>query len=505
MKILFIVHEQGTLRNFVSFVRMLSEKGHEVSIVCKPKKAKHQKLHEGLKDCESQLQLIGGPISRSDKWQAFTEPLRAALNYIHYLDSRYENAFKLKRRVDRAVSPRFKTFCERIKVQNRFQNRFISILKFAESLIPSDLGIESFLKEQNPDVILITPLIRLDTLYQTEYLKSANALGIPVAFLPFSWDNLTNKGLIPIHPDRVIVWNETQKAEAIEIHSISPDKISITGAWRFDDFFSREPSVSKEELCNQFGLDPSRHILTYICSSEFVAPPSQEIDFVKRWVDAIRKSNSQDLRSSNILIRPYPDRKEKWNDVAFENPSKIVVTNSAWEELYGGLGSQGIYDCMYHSSAVIGLNTSAMIEAGILGKPVHTIVVPEFAGGQQQTIHFHYLTSVAGGLLTLAHSLDEHLHQLANSLSDNANLSEKSLQFTEAFIRPFGLNVAATPLAVKEVEDLAQVNKANHQYPYFKIPLQFLLYAFLKSPLGLLEPFDEEKAKLYYKSLNNED
>ena len=46
---------------------------------------------------------------------------------------------------------------------------------------------------------------------------------------------------------------------------------------------------------------------------------------------------------------------------------------------------------MYHASATVGLNTSAMIEAAIVGRPVHTILVPEFQHSQEGTLHFRYL------------------------------------------------------------------------------------------------------------------
>ena len=46
-------------------------------------------------------------------------------------------------------------------------------------------------------------------------VKSAKAIGVPVVFPVFSWDNLSTKGLIHVQPDRVLVWNEHQKREAV--------------------------------------------------------------------------------------------------------------------------------------------------------------------------------------------------------------------------------------------------------------------------------------------------
>ena len=36
------------------------------------------------------------------------------------------------------------------------------------------------------------------------------------------------------------------------------------------------------------------------------------------------------------------------------------------------------FDSMYHAAAVVGLNTSALVEAAIVDRPVFTMLLPEF-------------------------------------------------------------------------------------------------------------------------------
>jgi hypothetical protein len=100
--------------------------------------------------------------------------------------------------------------------------------------------------------------------------------------------------------------------------------------------------------------------------------------------------------------------------------------------------TRGLYDSLFHSNAVVGLNTSAMIEAGILGKPVHTVVTEEFAGGQEETIHFGYLRASSGGLSHEARGLDEHVTQLTAALRDEASATAQTRRFIERFVRPRG-------------------------------------------------------------------
>ena len=49
-----------------------------------------------------------------------------------------------------------------------------------------------------------------------------------------------------IQPDQVIVWNETQKREAVRLHGVAPDRVRVTGAQLFDDWFDRTPGDSRE-------------------------------------------------------------------------------------------------------------------------------------------------------------------------------------------------------------------------------------------------------------------
>jgi hypothetical protein len=109
------------------------------------------------------------------------------------------------------------------------------------------------------------------------------------------------------------------------------------------------------------------------------------------------------------------------------------------------------FDALYHSAVVVGLNTSAFIEAGIIGRPVHTILLPEWYENQEGTLHFRYLLGVDGGLLEVARDFETHLRQLAHSLSHPA---AGPRPFIRSFVRPHGIDVAATPLFVQTVEQM---------------------------------------------------
>jgi hypothetical protein len=100
----------------------------------------------------------------------------------------------------------------------------------------------------------------------------------------------------------------------------------------------------------------------------------------------------------------------------------------------------------------VGLNTSALIEAAILGRPVFTVLDPEYRETQEGTLHFHYLPRANGGPVTVAGDLPEHLEQLAQSLSRDGQPDPADREFVRRFVRPRGLERPAVGVLVDALE-----------------------------------------------------
>ena len=86
-----------------------------------------------------------------------------------------------------------------------------------------------------------------------------------------------------------------------------------------------------------------------------------------------------------------------------------------------------------------GINTSAFIEAAVVGKPVFTVLEPEISENNQEgTLHLQYLLDEATGVLRAARSLEEHVPQLAAALTGHGGGDPKAARFVDGFVRPFG-------------------------------------------------------------------
>lgn len=226
---------------------------------------------------------------------------------------------------------------------------------------------------------------------------------------------------------------------------------------------SRCGRTTREAFCAAAGLDPAAPLLLYLCSSEFVAP--REVDFVRRWIRAIRESSDSLVRCASLLIRAHPAHLKQWKDVDLGEQRNAAVASVS----QAMNADQGLYDSIFHSAAVVGLNTSALIEAGILGRPVHTIIASEFAGGQEQTLHFAYLWASNGGLLHEASSVEDHIRQMGAAIR-NAGDGSQERRFIERFVRPHGLDRPVTPIMVEEIERLGRSpsGRAGRRYGRFR-------------------------------------
>jgi hypothetical protein len=250
----------------------------------------------------------------------------------------------------------------------------------------------------------------------------------------------------------VLVWNEAQADEARTLHGVPPDRITITGAQTFDRWFAMGPSRSREDFCRRVGLDPNRPYLLYTGSSVFIAP--EEVPFAERWLLALRESAIPRVVELGALFRPHPANARQWHTFDFSSFPNAAIWPPVGTDPNSPGFKEDFFDSVYYSDGVVGINTSAQIEASIVGRPVFTVRSPEFAHGQEGTLHFRHLVDERG-VVRAAASLDEHVRQLAQVLNGSVATGRKD-DFLKWFVRPHGLDVPATPIFANAIETLSR-------------------------------------------------
>lgn len=450
MKILFVIRHPMFLRLYSSTVRSLAERGHTIRLAFVNEYNKHGiDTNVFADEIVKEFPNVSADLIplRGDLWQNLIIETRILTNYLRYLEPMFAKAPKL---IERAESRIKMPFLLAKKLPAWARRCLGTCLEAIEKAIPSDPVIEEYYREFRPDVVLVTPYIEY-TAAQIDYIKSARALGIPCAHCVASWDNLTSKGRILIQPDKVILWNPAQRQEAIELHGVPPENVAVTGAQVYDHWFDMKPSCSKEEFCRRVALDPSKPIILFVGSSGFIS--EQEVDFVQRWMGAIRNSQHETIRTAGILMRPHPTNAAQWQNADVSAHGNVAVWPRSGAVPIQEDAKQNYFDTLYHASVVVGINTSAFIEAGVVGRACHSLANDDFADTQEGTLHFAHLTK--SGFLRMARSMEEHCQWLDDEISGRTNSREINAQFVASFVRPNGVDKPATPQIVDVIEKLA--------------------------------------------------
>jgi hypothetical protein len=393
------------------------------------------------------------PPARNGWWWQVADPLRVMRDYLRYLEPVFADAPKLSERAARPIPRWARTIFEGSGLSRLgwVRRSLGATLAHIERAIPPDPALRDYIVGHRPDVVLITPLVDFDY-YQLDALKAAMTLGIPTALLVASWDNLTSKGLIQIVPHLVTVWNQLQLREARDMHSVPVERIATTGAQLFDQWFWMKPNLDRAGFCAEVGgLDPARPIVLYLCSSPFVCP--DEVSVVRRWVSLIRCSGDEVVRTANVLVRPHPANAEQWREVALEDGGPLAIWPRSGAVPIAENHKHAYFDSLYHSAAVVGVNTSGFLEAAILGRRTLVLQTPDLAGTQEGTLHFRYL--VEGGLLLRAVDPARHIHDLGSILRAGEREDAELKGFVQSFLRPHGLAQPCLPYLVQALSRLA--------------------------------------------------
>ncbi|HXG87670.1 MAG TPA: hypothetical protein VNJ02_04975 [Vicinamibacterales bacterium] len=445
MRVLFHARHFGYLRNFESVIAALAERGHTVHLAAdRPETAGGEAMVERLAARFATNVSWGWTPSRdNDRWSPLVMRVRLALDNLRYWDRSYDQAPRLRARANertpRAVLAALRTPAFAGPTGRAWLARGLRRL---ERAAPIDHRFVQFLRDQRPDALVVTPLVDLGS-PQAETVRAARTVGVRTALGVGSWDHLSSKALVREHPDRVFVWNETQKREAVTMHGLDSARVVVTGAQCYDHWFDRTPSRSHRDFCAAVGLPAGEKFILYVCSSLFKGSPPEPV-FVRHWLESVRQHPQ--LRETPVLIRPHPSRMQEWDGVDVSAFARVAFAGGYPID---AASRADYFDALYHSSAVVGLNTSAFIEAGIAGRPVLAQLHPDFRDNQSGTLHFRYL--VDGGLLDVADTSDEHLTQLHTALTSDPSAPRRE-RFIRDFVRPYGLEVRATDRFVEALE-----------------------------------------------------
>ena len=213
MRALFVMRHPAAVRAYSPMLHLLSARGHEVHLAFRRIKTaeSHRELQRLADECPGIT--FGGVPARGGRgisartlgWALLSEQLRHDIDYLRYLDPVYADAAALRERATARLAPRSAGSpgprARRAAPPPRRSTTSSAAFRrtaAAHRALP---------RRAEPDVLLVTHLAELGSARPTTSGRrsgSGSTPPIPV----FSWDNLTNKGLLHDAPELVLVWNE---------------------------------------------------------------------------------------------------------------------------------------------------------------------------------------------------------------------------------------------------------------------------------------------------------
>ena len=324
--------------------------------------------------------------------------------------------------------------------------RVASAFRELERLLPPPPGLEDAIEQLGIAAVLLVTRCTVGG-FEPDIVKAARRLGIPSLMLVASWDNLTSKALVNEHPDRLIVWNEVQVAEAVELHGISPERVLALGAPCFDRFFAEVRAQAAEHAPIRNG----RRTILYLGSSPDVTPDEPAI--FERWLGALRSSSDPVLHGAGVAVRPHPGARKWGGWTPADERVHLLIPR-------GKRDPGTLAQLLASADAVVALNTSAEIEAAIAGRPVVTFRAGRDAPGQEGTLHFPYLLRDNGGFVIDSATLADHVTKLGRVLRGDYD-SASIRRFVERFVRPGGLTQPVSPVVASAILQLVRRESAT--------------------------------------------
>ena len=205
-------------------------------------------------------------------------------------------------------------------------------------------------------------------------LRTARRRGVRSMAIDPSWDNFTNK-LIPVRQvDRLVVWNEIMKEQAIALHGYSADAIRVAGAPQFDPHFrARTP---RAEYFKRIGADPSRQLIALTTTPRSLY---SHHDHVLRALIAAMSSGQ--LVNAQVLVRLHPrDEVDAYRE--FTNLPHVIIEKPFRDtvKVADGLAidvmpehQKHLGDTLCHADVVVNVASTISIEACIFDTPVVNI------------------------------------------------------------------------------------------------------------------------------------
>jgi hypothetical protein len=243
-----------------------------------------------------------------------------------------------------------------------------------------------------------------------------------------SWDNFTNKLLPTRRVDRLIVWNELMKEQAISLHGYAPDDVRIAGAPQWDLYFKDGTLLPRDAFFRAIGADPARRLITLSTTPRELYPHH---DHVLRVLIRAMDAGVWDA-PAQLLVRLHP-RDDRAAYAEFEGVPHVIIEKPFRPTVTSGDGlsiditaenQRHLANTMRHSDVVVNVASTLAIEAAIFDTPVVNVsfdgeTPSEWVRSARRYYRFtHYANITRHGAVRVAETPPQLVDEIGRYLAD---------------------------------------------------------------------------------------
>ncbi len=259
--------------------------------------------------------------------------------------------------------------------------------------------------------------------------------GVPVVHMVGNYDGLSSKGFRGAPVERLLVWGESMREDAVCLQAIPAENIRLIGAVRYDSI-GRDIRIDRETFLREHGLDPQRKTVLF-------AGSRVEYHYFEM-LEAYKELLMQDDRYQ-LIVRIYPTKRL----MASPYIEALLTYAASLSHVYVSIGDphyragdreretlrieeEELWHSLKYADVVVNLYSTLALEACIFDRPV--INMWYFGTTGQMYLrrpvyipypkYFHIRKLVAYGGAESAHSRAELLQKIRAAVVAPTRLAE---------------------------------------------------------------------------------
>ena len=297
------------------------------------------------------------------------------------------------------------------------------LVRWLDYFIVRDNFFVSYFEKYKPSVVFFAHLF--DGL-EINLLKEAKRRNIKTIGFINSWDKLTARNIIRVLPDKLLVFNNLVKEEAIKHADMAGKNIYVTGIPSYDWHVNYKP-LSREDFFKTKQLDLNKNLVVYAPMGKTFSNSDWEvIDFLESNI------KSGQIKNAQLMVRFQPNdfvdelelKKRSWLVYDYPGIRFSGKRGVDWDMSFGDI--KGLTDTLANTDVFICYASSMSIDAAIFDKPVINIdfeVKNRELMSKSPTYFYkmtHYQNAVKSGGISYPKNKEDFINQINLYLNNPA-------------------------------------------------------------------------------------